>query len=274
MLDIPNLFGLESHADKIYSQYLIKLTIRGRWGDVINTCHKIREFARVSGVVGSSLFTFNFEIDALCRTNDFKVAWDRLRERELNVYGRYLHLQDHDWVAGDADILSYKYCPLLYFRDEFVMGGKLLEIAIKLKKRTESSFDLLHLVAASESPPTSIFRVSLQNFYFELGLDLRTWNGWREFVDGFDSKLFALAQIDRYAMISDSKLLGLFFRRVLNEQERRSSSKTTRGESDLTESLDRVSKLQTIASLQEIRQAAYLQPKIDAQMAKYFSDLY
>ena len=270
---VPNLFDREDDARRLYSLYLIRLQMRGDYDRVIDACGQIRKHAAATVGVKSALFTFDFEDESLCHAQRFDTAWERLRERERIVHGRTLELVAHSWTAGDAQILKYHYCPLLYFRRQYNLGCQLLETALGFKMQAnESSYDLLHHVYKPDEEPVDKYQVSLRHFYDALGKDLTDWQHWESFVNGFHSRLFDLARIDRDDLHTDAALLYPFFTRLMAERDNRLFSGATMGESDLTDPPDKVAESQREIHGKFNAAMRSTQPRIDEILRKHFPD--
>ena len=82
--------------------------------------------------------------------------------------------------------------------------------------------------------------------------DLLRWRRWESFVNGFDPRLFRLAAVRPEEMLAEPRrLAGFFYKRLMAIRDERTTSGTTRGERDLTDSAETVRNRQN--ALQEKR---------------------
>src|SRR5262249_50296524 len=153
------------------------------------------------------------------RKQNASAMWGVLRSWDRMALGKPIDLANHRWEPEDAHRLLFFYAPLLYLRKRYRMGRGLLETAIKMHSRKKGwSFDLLWHVYKPLRRPATRYDVTLTHFYRALGLDLRQWELWGEFVDDFPEKLFHLAGVNRESLRSDPAFLQPFFQWICAER--------------------------------------------------------
>ena len=183
---IPNLFrhGEARDAHTTYELFLARLAILGRHHRIVEVCGRIRRFVAASGNKKAGIFTYFAELQALNSLQDWEARWRVLRRREVAIHGRRFDLKKRDWHGKSSEIL-FGYGPLLYFRGEYDLGCQLWEDALREAAGNwkNGSFDCLWHVYKADSPPTSIYQVTLWHFYQALGRDFKSWALWNKFVD-------------------------------------------------------------------------------------------
>jgi hypothetical protein len=249
MRSVPNLFRtFDKHheIEQYYSVYLVQLLRAHRTGRVIEACRCIRRFAKGHGQPKAAIFTFQWEMAAYeGRKQNASAMWRVLRSWDRMALGKPIDLANRRWKPEDARRLLFSYAPLLYLRKRYRLGCGLLERAIKMHSRRKGwSIDLLWHVYKPLRRPATTYDVTLTHFYRALGLDLRHWELWGDFVDDFPEKLFRLTGVSRKSLRSDPAFLKPFFQWICAERERRLFSHTTIGVKDLLESAAKVKRRQ------------------------------
>src|SRR5207237_9546900 len=130
-------------------------------------CRQIRRYAARGPGPKHGLFTFSFEIDALCDLKDYGAAWRQLRLREKIVFGERFDLFRGEWSAADARELQFLYAPLLFFLGRHRQGCLLLEtsLAFWFRGGKVRSFDMLFNVYNGDGEPWHRCQVTLAHFY-------------------------------------------------------------------------------------------------------------
>ncbi len=235
---VPNLFGTEQEARRLYQLFLAHLGVHGLHGRVVQACRLIRRHATARHVdPEQSAFTFAIEIDALCALRKYRAAWRRLRRYELLAFGRRLDLHRHRWKAADSHWLSFYCAPLLFFLGRYRLGCLLMEKALRFGlKYGNRSYDWWHHVSNTDPWPVHIFGVTLKHFYDRLGRSLGEWRDWRRFIKGLHPRLFRLAGITREELLDEPARLGAMTERLATIVRERTTSGVTRGQRDLIQS--------------------------------------
>lgn len=214
---LPNLWRAHEDAVRLYPTYLTRLFMNGLHEKVIAACRQIRRYAARETGIKEGLFTFHFEIDALCAQKQFGAAWRQLRKREVILFGKRLDLAHHAWSPEDGFDLPFYYAPLLYFRGQYRLGCALLEtwLGFSIHGNKMNSHEMLYYVYKGDKEPWDRYGVTLKHFYNRLGKDLAEWRHWPEFVNGFPPRLYRLTGVSRADMLRDASLLPFFFDNLL-----------------------------------------------------------
>lgn len=217
------------------------------------------------------MFTFFWEIDALCELKDYRGALRQLRRRDAMIgefQPKRLRRTRNDPEL--IQILATDYAPLFYFLGRYREGCLWLEkwLATWFQQRKVSSFDFWLHVIDPDAEPVIRQRVALSHFYRKLGRDLREWRHWPQFVSGFHPRLFRLAGIAREALLADSRLLTPFCENLLRIREQRNFTGTSGGLSDLIQSAAQVRKEQLRIQRQLDASSKWIQPRIDQSEAR------
>lgn len=238
---IPNLF-LVCDGEQDYHLYLSGLMLSGNRERIIQVCRRIRGYAAQGPGVEAALFTYSYELDALCDTRKYAVAWRQLLQRDRALHGTGFDYRSYSWSRKDSNDLQFYYGPLLYLTDRFSEAAAILEKALEFKCRGKNgSYDAMYKVANADPEPTIHQRVTLLHCYRRLGRSLRDWTGWRSFVMRINPRLFRMAKITRENMLADPGLLIEFqakLRRILDERTQGSGG--TWGICDLLDSPSKV----------------------------------
>jgi hypothetical protein len=243
---IPDLWRAKEDAARLYQLYLCRLQMNRLHERVVAVCPQIRRYAARGPGPTEGLFTFSFELDSLCDLKDYRAAWRRVRLREAIVFGKRIDLRSRVWSITDGWELPFSYAPLLFFLGRYHQGCKLLETFLDLcfARRKVRSFDLLFHVYNGDEEPWNRCRVPLSHFYNRLGKDLRQWRHWDAFVNGFHPRLFRLSGVRREELMADSGRLAVFFDKLMDARNERTTSGVGGGQSDLIDSANKVRKRQ------------------------------
>lgn len=192
------------------------------------------------------LFTFSFEIDALCDLKQYAIAWRQLRSREEIIFGEKFDLERHEWKGAGIAELEWAYAPLLFFNGRYRLGCSMLEAALELWFVGDKlqSYDLLFHVYNGDKVPTHRCRVTLAHFYDRLGKSLLEWRHWEEFVNGFHPKLLRMGGVRREELLADANRLPGLFAKLLAIRNERTPTRIGGSQSDLTDSAGMVRKRQ------------------------------
>jgi len=213
---------------------------------VASACGQIRRYAARGPGLHESLFTFSFEIDALCALKRYRKAWNQLQLRDQIRFGKRSDLTRRDWSADDCWELVVSYAPLLFFLRKHRDGCSLLETSLDFRfvGQKVQSYDLLFQVYKGDQEPGDRYQVTLFHFYQRLGKSLREWHHWEAFVAGLHPRLFRLTGVGREELLGDPQHLAPFFHRLMETRAERTTSGVTRGQADLIESPGKVRKWQ------------------------------
>jgi hypothetical protein len=214
---IPDLWRLKEDAARLYQLYLARLQSNLSHERVVSACRQIRRYAARGPGLKRGLFTYPFEINALCELKNFKAAWRQLRKREVILFGNRLDLARRQWSRDEDLILVFDYAPLLYFLGRYRQGCRLLEIALGFwlgDRRKVRSFNILLHIYNGVNQPCDRFQVTLSHFYDRLSTDLRHWQHWETFINRFHPRLFRLTGVHRQELLADSALLAVFSDRL------------------------------------------------------------
>ena len=223
---IPNLFSKcnfsECNGERDYNLYLSRLMSGGSPERIIQVCRRIRSYASQGPGVKAALFTYFYELMALCETGKYAVAWRQLLQRDRTLRGAGFDYRSHSWSRKDSNDLQYDYGPLLYLTGRFSEAAAILEKALEFECRGRNgSYDAMYKVANNDLEPSHHCRVTLLHCYRRLGRSLCDWTGWRPFVKRMHPKLYRMAKITRESMLDDPSLLIEFqtrLRRILDER--------------------------------------------------------
>ena len=246
MRSIPDLWRIKEDAQRLYQLYLGRLMMSGAHERVVEASRRIRRHAARGPGREAGVFTFWFEVDALCDLKQYQTAWRQLRRWEEIALGRRIDLRRQTWPADELAWFEYEHIPLLYFMGRYREGCRLLEAILdsRLDEPRARSYDVLFRIYNGDKEPADRCRVTLTHFYSRLGKDLLRWPRWEEFVNGLDSRLFRLAAIRREELLADPRRLTPFYKRLMAIRDERMTSGTTSGERDLTDSAAKVRKRQ------------------------------
>ena len=243
---IPDLWRDKEDAARLYQLYLSRLHQNHLYERIVSSCRQIRRYAARGPGSKEGLFTFSFEIDALCELQDYKTAWRQHRLREQIVFGERFNLIHRQWSPDDEYVLAHYYAPLLYFLGRYRQGCSLLEISLGFwfNGRNVRSYDILHYIYKGNQEPWDRYDVTLSHFYDRLGKELSSWQHWEAYVHGFHPRLFRLSGVRRDELLRDAGQLTVFFDKLRAIQAERTTSGVTWGQSDLIESAAKVRKRQ------------------------------
>jgi hypothetical protein len=249
---IPDLWRMKEDVPRLYELYMCRLQANYLHHRIIYACRSIRRYAARGPGREKALFTFSFEIDALCSLEEYKTAWRQLRLREEVIFGKRLDLRNRRWSAEDAGELEYFYVPLLFFLGRYEHGCELLETSLDFwfNRRKLRSYDILFRVFNADKEPRNRYRITLSHFYERLGKDLRQWQHWEAFVGGFHPRLFRLSGVARKELLANSRHLKIFFDRLMVVRAERMISGISFGQSDLIDSASKVRKRQEAKQLE------------------------
>lgn len=243
---IPNLFS-KCDGEQDYHLYLSGLMINGDHERIIQVCRRIRVYAGQGPGLEAGLFTYSYEIDALCETGQYVVAWRQLLGRDRIRRGAAFDYRSYAWGSEDAHDLRFHYGPLLYLNGRYSEAALCFENALEFDCREPNgSYEAMYTVANDEPEPSNHYRVTLLHCYRRLGRPLTDWIGWRSFVMGMNPKLFRMAKITRENLLVDPVLLIEFqtkLKRIL--EERTQGSGGTWGICDLLERPSKVKRRHT-----------------------------
>jgi hypothetical protein len=275
---IPDLWRLKEDAARLYQLYLCRLQANRLHERVICACRQIRRYATQGPGINHGLFTYSFEIDALCQLQDYRAAWRQLRQRESKVFGKRLNLAHRQWSERDRWELAFSYAPLLFFLGRYRQGCALLEASLEFSFKSEKvrSYDMLFHVYNGDQQPPDRCRVTLAHFYDRLGKCLRDWQHWKAFVNGFHARLFRLSGVSREQLFADPGQLAAFVSKLVNVRDERTTSGVGGGQSDLIESAAKVHKRQ-LAMRRKLDEFAVrikpVQDRTDRKLQELFPEL-
>src|SRR5262245_18665538 len=121
MPTVPNLFRDQDarEAKRLYSLYLSRLMAKSRQRRIVEACQQIRNYAARLKQPRSADFTFQFEIDALCKLRRFADAWKQLRRLpQLDISNRERIMSKRMalyWIAV-ALLCAAAYLPYIWLR--------------------------------------------------------------------------------------------------------------------------------------------------------------
>jgi hypothetical protein len=275
---IPDLWRAKEDAARLYSLYLVRLQMNRLRERVVSACRQIRRYAARGPGGAKGVFTFDFEIDALCKLKDYRTAWRQLRLREEAAFGQRFDLARREWSAVDGWDLAFFHAPLLFFLERYRQGCSLLETALSfhLGGRKRRSYDILFHVYNGGREPENRYGVALWHFYTHLGRELNEWQHWKALVKGFDPRLFQVAGVGRDELLEDSGRLPSFCDRLRAVQAERTISGVTWGLADLVEGPEVVRKRQEATRAQRNEFEERSKPareRIDAKLKELFPEL-
>jgi hypothetical protein len=249
MLTVPNLFP-ERHAreaKQLYSLYLSHLMAKNRERRIVEACQQIRNYATRLKQPRSADFTFQFDIDALCKLRRFAEAWKQLRRLERIAYGKNINLSAKEWEPEQLDWFWHYHPHILYFLGRYQLSCHLFETLLAAKMMHSEkglSYQLLPHVYKPIARPRGRHEVTLYHLYRKLDKSLLEWQQWEQFVNGFDPKLFSLADIRRKDLLQDASLLHSFYEAISRERKQRLTANVSTGEPELVSSPDKVQRFQ------------------------------
>lgn len=275
---VPDLWQANEDAPRLYQLYLVRLQMSGAYERVIAACDQIRGFAATGPGRAEGLFTFMFELDALCALKKYRTAWRQLRLQEEIATGARVDIIAGKWEPRELAWFEFNHAPLLFFLGRDDEGCALLEAWLDscINGGKAPCFDLMFRVYNGDQEPKNRCRVTLTHFYNRLSKSLMEWQHWETFVTGFPSALFRRSSISRLDLLADSSRLATFFAELLTLRSKRVTSGVTRGQSDLVESAKTVKKSQHRIK-QEIaacrRRTRTRREQVDAKLHELFPDL-
>lgn len=267
----PNLFRLKQGREnrRLYQLYLARLMQHGRWDRVVEASRQIRSYANRDRQPRRGDFTYQFEIDALCRLGNWSAAWRQLRRLELTAYGKSINLNAKRWRPDELDWFTQYHPHILYFLEHFGVASRLFEAMLEqmLKSRQSGlSYEILPYVYNPIPRPRRRQDVTLYHVYHELGRTLAQWSGWKQFVDGFHPKLFTTTGVGKGNLLSDPALLEIFYQVIQAEEKRRLRTGVSSGERDLVHAPSAVQRRQkTIARRKAGQEASYVSLQQDLE---------
>src|SRR5215471_18412359 len=246
---VPNLFQEQNaqHAKRLYSLYLSHLMAKSRQRRIVEAARQIRNYASRLKQPHSADFTFQFEIAALCKLHRFRDAWKQLRRLERIAYGKNINLRANKWESEQLDWFWHYYPQLLYFLGRYQIARRLFEalFAARMRHPREGlSYQLLPYVYRPIARPGDVHEITLYHVYRKLRKDLTEWSQWKQFVSGFDRKLFSLAGITRGDLVRKASLIYALYKAISREQKRRLIANVSDGEHELVDSVDEVQRFQ------------------------------
>lgn len=242
----PDLFASQEtgEARRLYELYLSCLMVRHRHEDMVRACRTIRGHARRGPGTREGVFTYWYEINALCSLGKYPAAWRALTRRDALVHGKRMSISGgKKSLLGTWTEITCHHAPILYFLGRYRRGCALLETALDAAMRSgrQRSYELLFRVFKPEREPGAIHRVTLRHFYDRLGRSLDQWRHWARFLEGFHPRMFTLARVDREDLLLHPERMEMFFNRLMRARaERTGHSMIGRGEKDLLEAPSRV----------------------------------
>jgi hypothetical protein len=243
---IPDLWRAEEDTPRLYQLYLSRLQMNRLHERVVAACRQIRRYAARGPGATAGLFTFSHEIDSLCALKNYQAAWRQLRLRDAILFGERFDLARRRWSADDESQLVFYYAPLLFFLGRYRQGCTLLETSLGFwfNGRKPPSYDILFHVYNADKDPRDRCRVTLTHFYDRLGKCLREWQHWEAFVHGFHPRLVRMSGVRREELLANPGLLAVFFDKLMDVRDERTTSGVTGGQWDLIESAAKVKKRQ------------------------------
>jgi hypothetical protein len=274
MPTVPNLFRDQDarEAKRLYSLYLSRLMAKSRQRRIVEACQQIRNYAARLKQPRSADFTFQFEIDALCKLRRFADAWKQLRRLERIAHGKNISLTAKKWGPEQLDWFWNYHPHILYFLGRYQPAGRMLEalFAEKMSRSEEGlSYELLPHIYKPVARPCDRHEVTLYHVYRKLGKKLLEWPQWEQFVNGFDPKLFTLAHIQREDLLRDAKLLRQFCEAIDKERKQRLTANVSTGDRDLVAPLEEVQQFQDAVAAKKA-----LQDPVIAQREKQLQEVF
>src|SRR5437879_5686757 len=109
---IPNLFGVEKDAERLYALYLGRLRQQRQHEQIVYACRQIRRYGTQGPGITHALFTFSPEIDALCDLGNHKSALRQVRQWERFARGEVTDLRKSEWTIEETVLFPDHYVPL------------------------------------------------------------------------------------------------------------------------------------------------------------------
>src|SRR5262245_33067859 len=131
---IPNLLSV-CDGEQDYHLYLSRLMLSGEQKNIIQVCRRIRAYAAQGPGVEAGLFTYFYELDALCAIGNYAVAWRQLLRFDRSRRGAGFDYRSHPWGRKDGHDLRFLYGPLLYLTGRFSEAAASFETALEFKCR-------------------------------------------------------------------------------------------------------------------------------------------
>jgi hypothetical protein len=273
---IPNLFA-KCGGEQDYALYLAQLMLKGDYKRIILVCRRARAYAALGPGLEAGLFTYFHEINALCETGNYAIAWRQLLRRDRIRRGASFDYKSFPWGREDAHDLRFNYGPLLYLTGRYSEAAVIIEKSLDYECHGKNgSYDAMYTVANDDPEPTNHCRVTLLHCYRRLGRSLSDWNGWRSFIMGMHPQLCRMARIAHESMLTDPSLLIEFqarLRRILNERTQGSGG--TWGICDLLDSPSKVKKRHaaTVRGLKQFQKRIRARKnQKEGELAETFSD--
>lgn len=265
MRSVPDLFTTQPRNEilRLYSQYLGRLRTNRRDLRVVQSCRRIRVFARRAGNPDWAYFTYSFEISSLCRLKHFSAAWRQLRRWERAAWGRNLDPRALCWSRRELDWFFHYHPHVLYFLGRYQPALRMFEALLDQlvgRRREGMSYQVLWHVYRPVDRPRLPHEVTLYHLYRKLGKSLLEWSQWNRFVKGFHPRLLELAGITREELSQDPSRLRQLSEAIMAERTRRVTTGISFGERDLVDPPDKVRRSQKMLA----RKIA----KFDAKTAK------
>lgn len=210
MLRIPNLFGRTNEAARLYGILLCKLAMYGRYREIVEVARKIRGHARrmrIPANANESLFTYNFEKEALWYLQEHRLAWSQQLRFETDAFGGPVDLssrrnrKSHYFVAEQR-------APLHFACGRYQEARHCRELTVNVAVHSKCDTDfLLVQVINTDQFPTHPVRFTLTHAYQATGESLVAWSNWAAFVRRLDQKWLRTAGTPRPRLLADDRLL-------------------------------------------------------------------
>jgi hypothetical protein len=209
---IQDLWRTNDDPRRYYQLYLAQLLRDERYERIIFACRRIRHYAKRGPGVKEGLFTFYFELDALCELKYYRAAWLQLRRLENHAFGKRFELTRGQFPPSNGMTVFSFYSPILYFLRRNRLGCDMLENELDLffKGERKMSYEMFCHVANGWVRPSSRHLVTLSHFYRRLGKKLHEWKHWKTFVNGFHPSFYRILGVDREILLADCQELPAF----------------------------------------------------------------
>lgn len=206
---IQDLWRTNDDPQRHYQLYLAQLMCNDRYERIISACRRIRHYAKRGPGVKEGLFTFYFELDALCELKYYRAAWQQLRLLEDLAFGKRFELSRGQFPPSSGMMSFFFYSPILYFLKRYRQGCEMLEHELDLffKGERKLSYEMFRHIANGWVRPPSRHLVTLSHFYRRLGKKLHEWKHWKTFVNGFHPSFYRILGVDREILLADSQEL-------------------------------------------------------------------
>lgn len=213
---IQDLWRTNHDARRYYQLYLAQLLGHEQYERIIAACRRIRHYAKRGPGAKEGLFTFYFELDALCELKHYRAAWQQLRLLEHLAFGKRFELGRGEFPPSNGTMVFSFYSPILYFLKRYRLGCDILENELDLffKGERKLSYEMLCHVANDWVRPSNRHLVTLSHFYKRLGKKLHEWQHWETFVNGFHPSFYRILGVDREILLADSQELPSFLEKL------------------------------------------------------------